>query len=200
MSYKQKSNDSFKTRLRFFVFNMVLENIEKFSKEDFLKFTVSEELILLYTAEYYQLGTKETLNSSKCKLTINEIYQKVKYIEAENQEPINNCRERYYNEIFKKNFPEPLYNELKYAEECFYCKITKEEIKELANNKKLYKKNERGWNMEIDRKKPNFEYTKDNCVASCYWCNNAKTDEFDDVEFEPIGKLIGETLKNRLEK
>ena len=50
--------------------------------------------------------------------------------------------------------------------------------------------------MEIDRKKPNLEYTKENCVRCCYWCNSAKTDEFDDVEFESIGdasKKIGMT-------
>jgi 5-methylcytosine-specific restriction endonuclease McrA len=62
------------------------------------------------------------------------------------------------------------------------------------------KKNERGWNFEIDRKKPNLEYTTENCVAACYWCNNAKTDEFDDVEFKPIGELIGDTLKARFNK
>ena len=71
-------------------------------------------------------------------------------------------------------------------------------IEELAQKGKLYKKNERGWNMEIDRKKPNLEYTTDNCVAACYWCNNAKTDEFDDEEFEPIGEQIGNALLKRL--
>jgi hypothetical protein len=35
---------------------------------------------------------------------------------------------------------------------------------------------------------------------SCYWCNNAKTDEFDDIEFKPIGELIGKTLRKRLKE
>ncbi len=35
---------------------------------------------------------------------------------------------------------------------------------------------------------------------SCYWCNNAKTDEFDAEEFKVIGLVIGTTFKVRLEK
>lgn len=32
---------------------------------------------------------------------------------------------------------------------------------------------------------------------ACYWCNNAKTDEFSAEEFAPVGKEIGEIFKNR---
>ncbi|HPT73200.1 MAG TPA: hypothetical protein PLE74_13070, partial [Candidatus Cloacimonadota bacterium] len=56
----------------------------------------------------------------------------------------------------------------------------------------------RGWTLEIDRKKPNLEYEEDNCVMCCYWCNNAKTDEFDDVEFLPIGNAINQIWNGRL--
>ena len=37
--------------------------------------------------------------------------------------------------------------------------------------------------MEIDRIKANHEYLKDNVVLACYWCNNAKSDEFSEPEF-----------------
>jgi hypothetical protein len=35
---------------------------------------------------------------------------------------------------------------------------------------------------------------------ACYWCNNAKTDEFTAEEFEHIGIAIGELFKERLKK
>jgi hypothetical protein len=54
------------------------------------------------------------------------------------------------------------------------------------------KRDTRGFSMEIDRKEPNKEYTSGNSVLSCYWCNNAKTDEFFYDEFKPI---IGESFR-----
>jgi 5-methylcytosine-specific restriction endonuclease McrA len=50
--------------------------------------------------------------------------------------------------------------------------------------------------MEVERFDSNLEYTKDNCAMACYWCNNAKTDEFTKEEFQPIAdqiKLVWET-------
>jgi len=52
--------------------------------------------------------------------------------------------------------------------------------------------------MEIDRIEPNKEYTPDNCVLACYWCNNAKSDEFSSHEFsENIGPCIQSVWKKR---
>jgi 5-methylcytosine-specific restriction endonuclease McrA len=85
---------------------------------------------------------------------------------------------------------------------CFYCKIKETEIKQLIGRNLIYSKrlSTRGITMEVDRQDANKGYVKGNIVTCCYWCNNAKTDEFDDIEFDPIGKLIGETLRKRLEK
>ena len=52
--------------------------------------------------------------------------------------------------------------------------------------------------MEIDRKEPNLEYTKENCVWCCYWCNNAKTDEFKYKEFKKVGAVIETIWNDRL--
>ena len=52
--------------------------------------------------------------------------------------------------------------------------------------------------MEVVRIELNKGYEEGNLVLSCYWCNNAKTDEFTATEFKPIGELIGQTLKARL--
>ena len=59
-------------------------------------------------------------------------------------------------------------------------------------------KNFRGWNLEIDRLNSNFEYKPDNCAMACYWCNNAKTDEFTEDEFMVIGEAIKNVWRERL--
>jgi Na+-translocating ferredoxin:NAD+ oxidoreductase RNF subunit RnfB len=82
--------------------------------------------------------------------------------------------------------------------ECHYCHITIDQIKQLAEKHKIYEKTLRGWTLEIDRLNSNFEYTPDNCVMACYWCNNAKTDEFTGKEFREIGKAIRKVWDERL--
>jgi len=81
---------------------------------------------------------------------------------------------------------------------CEYCGITIKEINKLSEEGKLYTKRARGYSMEIDQKDPNGLYSNDNCVASCYWCNNAKTDEFIVDEFKEIARGINVTWQKRL--
>ncbi|WP_375577663.1 hypothetical protein ABWH96_11430 [Marivirga tractuosa] len=82
---------------------------------------------------------------------------------------------------------------------CEYCKITESEISSLIDSKKIHTKRlaTRGRFMEVDRIKPNEGYVKGNLAHSCYWCNNAKTDEFNAEEFKPIGEAIGKVLRAR---
>ena len=86
--------------------------------------------------------------------------------------------------------------------ECHFCNIKESEIDKLILSQKINTKRlgTRGKKMEIERLKPIEGYVKGNIALCCYWCNNAKTDEFSAKEFKPIGKLIGQTLKNRLTK
>jgi hypothetical protein len=85
---------------------------------------------------------------------------------------------------------------------CDFCGITEGEIVKLINKGEIKTKrlSTRGKTMEIDRLEANKGYEKGNIVKCCYWCNNAKTDEFSAEEFEPIGLLIGYTLRKRLKK
>ena len=68
--------------------------------------------------------------------------------------------------------------------QCEYCLIRESEIKDLINQDKIYTKRltTRGRTMEVDRKDPKGHYQINNLVMSCYWCNNAKTDEFSYAE------------------
>jgi len=86
-------------------------------------------------------------------------------------------------------------------QKCYYCGITEEEIRKLIDNKKIVTKRllTRGKRLELERKEPNKPYDDlENLVLCCYWCNNAKTDEFTEGEFRKIGMEIGKALKGRL--
>ncbi len=70
---------------------------------------------------------------------------------------------------------------------CFYCGISESEIEELIKQKNIRTKRllTRGKKLELERRNPNLEYDDlSNLVFCCYWCNNAKTDEFTEEEFK----------------
>lgn len=82
-------------------------------------------------------------------------------------------------------------------ENCAYCGISIKEINQLSNEGKLKTKRFRGYTLEIDQKNAFEGYSDENCVACCYWCNNAKTDEFSVDEFREIAKGINKVWKAR---
>ncbi len=193
--YLSKAKDSFRTKKNLFVFSLVLRSQNTFTLKEFQEFIITEDLVELYTAEYWQkLETEEILN-----IAVKDIYKQIQQLELNNKSLLVQC-ELDYIENFEQLFSKDDFQELLNQNQCYYCGLTIKEAEDLADNKKLFKKNLRGWTLEIDRRNSNYEYSRLNCVMACYWCNNAKTDEFTAEEFEPIGKLIGHTLKNRLLK
>lgn len=83
---------------------------------------------------------------------------------------------------------------------CHFCGISEGEIAALIGKGGIKTKrlSTCGKTMEVDCFEANKGYGKHNIVKCCYWCNNAKTDEFSAEEFKPIGLLIGHTLRKRL--
>jgi len=110
-----------------------------------------------------------------------------------------------YDIIFKKQW-DNISNEKLHkivTDKCHYCNISISEIERLSENLELLTKRTyygRGFTLEIDRKNPYGQYLPNNVVLSCYWCNNAKTDEFNETEFKSIGQTIEEVWKSRLKK
>lgn len=191
--YSRKAKDSFKAKWNLFVFKKAIENENSFFNKQFNDFAIDDEIVKTYTTEYWQKETIEKIGN----LTIDEIYKKILNFEEENKK-LKEEIEKEYVEIFKVKFPFDQFKNLVNADHCEYCGINDELLGKLFEKKKINKKNLRGWKLEVDRKKPNHEYTKENCVMACYWCNNAKTDEFSHEEFIPIGKEIEKIWQKRL--
>lgn len=85
--------------------------------------------------------------------------------------------------------------------ECHYCRINEEQIATLIEKGEIHTKRltTRGRTLEIERLEPNKPYDDtNNLVFCCYWCNNAKTDEFTEQEFKTIGNCIAEIWEKRL--
>jgi len=82
--------------------------------------------------------------------------------------------------------------------QCYYCKSSIEDLHKFYEMDNSTRKLTRGKTLEVDRLEPKKRYTKENCIASCYWCNNAKSDVFFKDEFQEIGKIIGKVIQKRL--
>lgn len=121
------------------------------------------------------------------------------------QEFLNEQRNRliqYYNANKDKlsgfetrdRFIEWYMHELYFFEnKCHYCKTSILEIRQLLNasvirGRRVGRRGERGSNLEIDRRDPFGVYAENNCVLSCYYCNNDKSNTFD---YETYVNIIG---------
>lgn len=194
--YAIKAKDSFKTKKNLFVFSLAVGANHTFTYDEFNDFKITDDLVKQYTSEYWQEYEDHIISN----WTIKEIAEKIKRIEANNIELLKLCEVNYvenFDDIFPKNqFVHLIRKEREKG--CYYCHITEGEIEKLGIKQKLNKKSFRGWSLEIDRLNSNFEYTNENCVMACYWCNNAKTDEFTKEEFLEIGKVIQQIWEKRL--
>ncbi|HAO05923.1 MAG TPA: hypothetical protein DCQ50_02820 [Chryseobacterium sp.] len=196
--YLAKAKDSFRTKLNLYFFSKALnQDWDSLSLADFRNFKITPSLVDTYTTEYWQYKADFKI---KGELTNDFIYKEIAHKEIARIDFINEIRLDYINNHFREIFPEAEFDDLLHKTECAYCHITIEKIELLADNKQLHKKNYRGWSLEIDRLDSNLEYTKDNCVMACYWCNNAKTDEFTFDEFIKVGAEIRKIWDDRLKK
>jgi hypothetical protein len=194
--YQAKAEDSFITKMNLYFFNKAIQqDWENMFLEDFRNFKISSELVDIYTTEYWQYEPEYELKPG---LTNETIYKQIDTKKKEYNHLIDELKFDYIKNQFPAIFPKTVFDELLKANECGYCHITIEEVIRLADIKQLHKKNYRGWSLEIDRLDSNLEYTKENCVMACYWCNNAKTDEFTKDEFLQIGEVIHKIWNERL--
>ena len=195
--YRSKASDSFKTRSKLYIFQQALLGRE-FNSEEVNTFPIEDDLVKKYTAQYWQRDHTDRIDG--CEKKVDEVYIEMVRMEAAHREELKVLRDCYIKEFFPTKFDFSEFEKVCSSDHCAYCKITMSDIDTLASGLQLFKKNERGWKLEMDRKNSNFEYLPDNVMMACYWCNNAKTDEFTDVEFMAVGEAIGQVWKSRLNK
>jgi len=88
---------------------------------------------------------------------------------------------------------------------CYYCDTSIFDTRSLIDQEKLKTRKirygARGRNFEIDRKINSDGYTKENCVLSCYYCNNDKSYILDSEDYKKYfggnRKKYFEYLKNK---
>lgn len=194
--YKNKARASFKTKKALFLYSNAINKTEPKLKSEFHQFKIESELVQSYSAEYWQQKDDFLLENG---LTVKDVYSKIVKLETKKESYFKELEAEYTNS-FEKVFSFDQFKQLLFQEEakCEYCGVTMQQIEKLADKKKIFKKSLRGWTLEIDRINSNYEYKPENCVLSCYWCNNAKTDEFTKDEFMKIGKVIREIWNERL--
>lgn len=196
--HQAKAKDSFKTKLNLYFFSKALhQDWDSLSLADFRDFKIDSTLVVTYTTEYWQYESNHQIEPG---LTNDSIYKDIAAREIDKKTFIDEIRIDYINNHFREIFSVSDFETLLDVDKCAYCHITKAEIIALANDGQLHKKNYRGWCLEIDRKDSNLEYKKENCVMACYWCNNAKTDEFTFDEFLNVGAEIRKIWDKRLKK
>lgn len=199
--YEIKAKESFKARFDLLLFKHIIDGDKDPIPEQKLvlfKIEKNEDALKQYINIYWQREDykNDEINEKK----INDIYHAMKRWREENKELFEHLQRYYVTQIFPTVFSfEDFKDFINSKSECAYCHITEDKIKVLIDAQQLNKKKDtRGWTLEIDRIKPNYEYTKDNCVWCCYWCNNAKTDEFSYEEYKKIGKVIESIWDDRL--
>ena len=211
-SYNDKLIDSLATRIQLFLFwksfDKEVINTEDIANyiDEIEQFEITNDLANLYSNTYYQTKLKEkreiSFNGKNayvdniCKNIPSKT--KIKELLRNELKPLKDK----YKEKFENIFPlKEFENMTKNKTTCSYCGISLDQIKALGENKKLNNKRSdtRGYTLEIDRMLPNLEYSKENCCMACYWCNNAKTDEFSPEEFKPIARGINKIWNKRLE-
>ena len=123
---------------------------------------------------------------------------------------IKRIRQLYHNKKNMEGFSFDSFNDFynwhveQYNEQqgkCKYCQTDESVIAQLFNT--VYKDSlrslNRGQHLEIDRKDPrNQEYSKNNCALVCYFCNNDKSDIFNEADYLEYLKNRKEFLENKL--
>jgi 5-methylcytosine-specific restriction endonuclease McrA len=193
---------SFKTKLDVFLFDIYLKTlfVENFSHEEFHHFEITDQILSQYE-KAWQLLDDERLSEDGPQM--HEIDNFIQNWHKQNPK-VNDLLLNEYKSLFRKEyFPFSKFNELFDQDpanrECHYCKITDKDIELLRKQRRIKTKQLRGYCMELDRINSNREYRPENVVLACYWCNNAKSDEFTSSEFSShIGSGIGHVWEERL--
>lgn len=190
---------SYKTKLDVYLFIECIKKgtLNNVNELDFKNFKITDEFLKLYK-DAYKLSNEERLSISS--LSMREVDGMIEHYYKENHriDFFNVYKENFANILSIKNL-KTIYSVKPIDRRCNYCGISEGVIAKLKEDKKIYTKRQRGNSLEFDRKEAYKEYEFSNIVLACYWCNNAKSDEFSYTEFiENIAPAIQIVWHERL--
>jgi len=159
---QQKEFESFKSKIQF--------DIPKSDKD----------LNILYATKLNHESLYEKIGNKTIGTLQKELYEENKNNKTITYTHVKDDRDIIFHLTWNK------FLNIALVDSCGYCGVTIKEI----NNMDLYTKRARGYSMEVDQINAYGFYSDANCIASCYWCNNAKTDEFSFEEFKKIATNI----------
>lgn len=203
--YEHKLKKSFVLKLNYYLFSELIYHgsFERIGVADFRSFNITKEIISSFKAA-------SRINTDKAdadwKLSVQEIDKWIELWDNDYKLLDNELYQNYRNHFKDNVFPFDKFLELypkdKSKRKCHYCDITEEKIEILRHHKLINSKSPtRGYSLEIERFNSDYEYSTDNVVLACYWCNNAKTDEFTKEEFiEIVGPAFKQVWQNRIAK
>jgi len=193
-TYSARAKANYEAKLPIYLFYCCI-NKNTPTYDNFIKYQLDDTIIKKYATKYMQAEKEDEIDG----VFRDEIYDCIK--EWKKNDNFKYSHVKYINH-FQEVLSRNAFEELKSQQKCSYCGISEIQINELGEKGKLYNKRSdtRGYSLEIDRMNPNKEYTFDNICMSCYWCNNAKTDEFTVKEFENIAHAINDVWSERLGK
>ncbi len=148
------------------------------------------------------------------KITRKEYSEYAKQLEDGKKDEIQSIRRirsLYHNKTGNDSFKFPDFNSFykwyiqQHQEQngkCYYCKTDEKVIATLFEKKyQNRKRTTRGKHLEVERRDSTHNlYNAENCVLACYFCNNDKSDIFDENEYleylkDRKGFLTGEFEK-----
>ncbi len=154
-------------------------NIENFFEKLFINSELAEEIcrdLNISRNEYSDLAKqldKERKNEIKIIKRIRSLYHNKKNLEGFSFESFNSFYKWHKNQHQSQEG------------KCYYCK-TDEKIIAILFEKKFQnrKRTTRGKHLEIERRDSTDNlYNEANCVLACYFCNNDKSDIFEENEY-----------------
>ena len=196
--YRAIRDRAFKNYLELFQISYILkgQSLTSITLEKFKEFKLTQQVID-ESIKVYQLPKG---SSQHMGIEAQSFDNQIKQFDTSNKDIISNFKSEFINRV---DFLIDEDNFIKFYQGvdcCGYCETSKQQFKDLIESGKIKTKrlSTRGRNFEVDQIKPNKGYIGGNLILACYWCNNAKTDEFSHKEFKLIANGIGEAFRMRL--
>ena len=126
--YKTIAKRSFRAKWRIYLFDRVSNlEINHINQEDFIQYQLRDESIKQYTNEYWQFEKDELVN----KITVSKIEQQINAFEKAKPLKIVEFENDYTANQFSKICSITDFEVLCENQQCYYCKITIDEINTL---------------------------------------------------------------------